>query len=109
MDNTTKNIIDGLDHAVRPQDDLFRFVNGTWLASAEIPADQSQTGGFMDLRLEAEANVREIIQDAVAHAEAGEAGDEERKVAVLYDSFMDEGRINGLGASPLADDFALID
>lgn len=109
MDNTTKNIIDGLDHAVRPQDDLFRFVNGTWLASAEIPADQSQTGGFMDLRLEAEANVREIIQDAVAHAEAGEAGDEERKVAVLYDSFMDESRINGLGASPLADDFALID
>ncbi|MDK8602754.1 M13-type metalloendopeptidase [Trueperella bernardiae] len=109
MDNTTKNIIDGLDHAVRPQDDLFRFVNGTWLASAEIPADQSQTGGFMDLHLEAEANVREIIQDAVAHAEAGEAGDEERKVAVLYDSFMDEGRINGLGASPLADDFALID
>lgn len=109
MDNTTKNIIDGLDHAVRPQDDLFRFVNGTWLASAEIPADQSQTGGFMDLRLEAEANVREIIQDAVAHAEAGEAGDEERKVAALYDSFMDEGRINGLGASPLADDFALID
>lgn len=109
MDNTTKNIIDGLDHAVRPQDDLFRFVNGTWLASAEIPADQSQTGGFMDLHLEAEANVREIIQDAVAHAEAGEAGDEESKVAVLYDSFMDEGRINGLGASPLADDFALID
>lgn len=109
MDNTTKDIIDGIDASVRPQDDLFRHVNGKWLATAQIPADQSQTGGFTDLRLESEAAVHEIILDAVAHVQAGQAGDEERKVAALYDSFMDEDRINGLGASPLVEDFALID
>ena len=29
------------DHAIRPQDDFFRYVNGTWLAKTEIPADRS--------------------------------------------------------------------
>ncbi|QOR48717.1 peptidase M13 [Trueperella pecoris] len=107
---TTQNIIEGLDSEVRPQDDLFRHVNGTWLATAEIPADQSQTGGFMDLHLDAEANVREIIDDAVARVASGASQDEEeKKVAALYSAFMDEDRINGLGSAPLAEDFDLID
>ena len=37
------------NHATRPQDDLYLAVNGDWLATTEIPADQSMTGGVMDL------------------------------------------------------------
>lgn len=101
-DKTTQDIIKGLDHSIRPQDDLFRHVNGPWLQKAQIPADQAQTGGFMDLYLASEANIRKIINDVVVHvasADTNLVSDEERKIAGLFSSFMDEDRINGLGAS----------
>lgn len=47
-----------LDPAVRPADDLFRHVNGRWLARAEIPADRAIAGSFTDLRDDAERAVR---------------------------------------------------
>lgn len=31
------------------KDDLYQAVNGTWLKTAQIPADKSSTGGFADL------------------------------------------------------------
>ena len=34
------------DREVRPQDDLFRHVNGSWLAKTEIPADKASYGAF---------------------------------------------------------------
>jgi endothelin-converting enzyme/putative endopeptidase len=36
------------DTTVRPQDDFYRRVNGKWLKTAEIPADRSSAGAFMD-------------------------------------------------------------
>ncbi|QOR46231.1 M13 family metallopeptidase [Trueperella pecoris] len=109
-DTTTQNIIEGLDRTVRPQDDLFRHVNGKWLATAEIPADQSQTGGFMDLHLAAEANVHDIVKVSANRVACGDCVDEDaKKVAALYSAFMDEDRINGLGSAPLAQDFNVID
>ena len=51
-----------IDPSVRPQDDLFRHVNGKWLESAQIPEDRARDGEFMRLNDEAEANVRAIIE-----------------------------------------------
>ena len=34
----------GMDTSVRPQDDLFLAMNGTWLKNTEIPADKSSWG-----------------------------------------------------------------
>ncbi|MEY3094781.1 MAG: Neutral endopeptidase, partial [Actinomycetota bacterium] len=31
---------------IRPQDDLYRHVNGGWLDSAEIPSDRAADGAF---------------------------------------------------------------
>ncbi|VEI12731.1 M13 family metallopeptidase [Trueperella bialowiezensis] len=111
FDNTTREIIDGLDHGVRPQDDLFRHVNGTWLEETEIPADQASTGGFMDLHLQAERDVRDILVEVaqnVSENPGAYEGTNEEKIANLYESFMDEGRINGLGNASLRQDFDLI-
>ena len=58
----------------RPQDDLFRHVNGPWLATAEIPADRSADGAFYQLRDEAEKDSRAIIEDAAAAADGAEPG-----------------------------------
>ncbi|HET9649983.1 MAG TPA: M13-type metalloendopeptidase [Microlunatus sp.] len=93
------------DRSVRLQDDLFRYVNGRWLAETEIPADKPLTGSFMQLRDDAEAAVRDIITTI----EAGEPGSETAKIADLYASFMDTERIAALGATPLEPLLAAID
>lgn len=93
------------DPSIRAQDDLFRHVNGPWLQSTEIPADKPSTGAFMILRDQAEEAVREIITGV----DRGEPGSVESKVADLYASFMDQDRIESLGAEPLREDFALIE
>ena len=97
--------IDDLDDSVRPQDDLFRHVNGKWIARTEIPSDKARFGSFYILAEEAEAAVRDIIVEAQSAA----PGTEERKLGDLYASFLDEERINALGATPLAPLLAQVD
>ena len=74
--------------APRPQDDLFRHVNGTWLSTAEIPADRSADGAFYQLRDAAEADSRAIIEDAAAQAANAEPGSTVQLIGDLYRSFM---------------------
>ena len=97
--------LDGFDRSVRPQDDLYRHVNGAWLSRTEIPDDKPSVGAFIELRDQAEAAVRELITTA----RAGDPDAVESKIANLYASFMDEERIEALGASPLAPDLEEID
>ncbi len=91
-----------MDLEVRPQDDLFAHVNGTWLSTAEIPQDRSRYGAFDVLRERAEANVRDLIEEAAVSEPPldSPAG----KVGGLFASFMDTERVDALGASPLVKD-----
>ena len=100
-----------IDDAIRPQDDLFGHVNGTWMETAEFHADLSTIGGFIDLALEAEAEVGEILREVSEAAGAGAVahGSNRQKVGDLFASFMDEERVEALGHAPLADDLAAID
>ncbi|GAA0596995.1 peptidase M13 [Kribbella sandramycini] len=92
---------------VRPQDDLYQFVNGAWLAEHDIPADKAIYGAFHVLRDTAEQDVRAIVEKAVAagHPEGSDA----RKIADLYTSFLDAETVERLGAEPIADQLALAD
>ncbi len=94
-----------LDPAVRPQDDLYRHVNGQWIARTAIPDDKARYGSFLVLAEEAEKAVREIIEQA----QSAELGTLEKKVGDLYASFMDAERIEALGAAPLAPLLAEVD
>ncbi len=94
-----------LDPAIRPQDDLYRHVNGKWIARTEIPADKARYGSFYLLAEEAEKAVRDIIEEA----RTAQPGTEERKFGDLYSSFMDEARAEELGGTPLTPMFAEID
>jgi len=97
--------LDELDPATRPQDDLFRHVNGKWIARTELPADKARYGAFNVLRDEAEQAVREIVEGAPE----SEAGTDARKFGDLFASFMDEAAIEAKGAEPLAPLLAEID
>ena len=93
------------DPDVRVQDDLYRHVNGGWIARTEIPADKPITGSFMVLRDAAEEAVREIITGL----DPAEADGEQAKIAGLYASFLDTERIEARGADPLSELFARVD
>ena len=58
----------GFDRTVRPQDDLYRFAGGTWLAKTEIPADRSNYGTFSKLEDDAQASLRQIAEAVEQHA-----------------------------------------
>ncbi|HEX6588339.1 MAG TPA: M13 family metallopeptidase [Longimicrobiales bacterium] len=89
-----------MDRSVRPQDDFYRFVNGTWLETTEIPADRSNHGTFSELADRAEIALRAIVEEAAADRSAP-AGSERAKIGALYRSFMDTARIESLGIAPL--------
>jgi endothelin-converting enzyme/putative endopeptidase len=97
-----------IDTSVRPQDDFFRYVNGTWLDTTEIPADRTNTGVFMDLRDKAREDVKAIIEEVSSMTDL-EPGTDEQKVADLYNSFMDTEKLDQLGMAPLEDELARID
>lgn len=84
----------------RPQDDLYRFMNGTWLDATEIPADQAIYGSFHILRDNSEIAVREILEDAAANPSPGVS----QKIGDMYASFLDEARADELGAAPIQGD-----
>lgn len=88
----------GMDLAYTPGDDFFRYANGHWLETTEIPADLSNFGMFTALALEAEEQVQEIILDL--SAQNPEPGTIEQKVGDLYGSWMDTETIEGLGLTP---------
>ena len=93
-----------IDPSVRPQDDLFRFMNGKWLKESVIPDDRASDGAFYWLYEQAEKQVKQIILDQAASNAAG--GSNAQKIGDLYNSFMDEEKIEQLGITPIAKDLA---
>jgi predicted metalloendopeptidase len=100
-------LIDNLDRSVRPQDDFYRFVNGAWLSTTQIPSDRSNYGAFAVLQEGAESDLRAIVEEAAA-ANAP-PGSDTQKVGDLYASFMDAEGIAAQGLKPLAEELERID
>ncbi len=90
---------------IRPQDDLYRHVNGAWLARTEIPGDKARWGSFHLLAEQAEKDVRAIIEES----QDAEEGTLARKIGDLFASFMDIERIEAAGVTPLVSTLLEID
>jgi putative endopeptidase len=97
--------LDELSDEIRPQDDLFRHVNGKWIDSTEIPDDKARWGSFHMIAEQAEKDVRAIIDES----QEADAGTEARKIGDLFASFMDTERAAELGASPLVPQLERVD
>src|SRR5436853_5935832 len=92
--------LDAMDRNVKPGDDFFRYVNGKWVASAQIPADKTSFGSFVMLRDLSEARVHAILERWAAEKDL-KSGSDEAKVATIYRAFMDEAAVEKLDAKPL--------
>ncbi len=104
----------GRNLATRPAQSLFLYANGRYLDDLTIPADRSGFGAF-DALNELSQNRMRAVADRAARARAASDGaaDEVAKgpaaqVGALYRSFMDEAKVDALGARPLAADLAAI-
>ncbi|HEX3395459.1 MAG TPA: M13 family metallopeptidase [Steroidobacteraceae bacterium] len=87
-----------MDKSIKPGDDFYRYVNGHWLATEKIPADQSGWGPLQVLQEQAESDVKSIIEaSAAAHAAHGTT---EQKIGDFYAAFLDSAKINQLGLTP---------
>ncbi|HEX2584436.1 MAG TPA: M13 family metallopeptidase [Steroidobacteraceae bacterium] len=96
------------DTKVRPQDDFYSYVNGGWMSKTEIPADRSRYGTFHILNDRTEAQLKDIVT-GIANDPKVKAGSDAQKIRDMYASFMDEAKLEKLGASPVASQFAAID
>jgi predicted metalloendopeptidase len=99
--------VSAFDTSVRPQNDLYEYVNGTWLKDTPIPADKSNYGAFIKLDDLSRDRIRAIVEQAAA-ADAP-AGSDARKVGDFHRAFMDTQRTTELGHAPLADIITRLD
>jgi putative endopeptidase len=86
------------DQTVRPQDDLYRFVNGGWLDRTAIPGDRVSYGTFVELSDRVESSVRDIIERTSASRDRSRAA---AQIADLYASMMDVDRVEARGLEPV--------
>ncbi len=92
---------------VRPQDDLFEHVNGTWLKNTPIPSDKTDYGSFTKLADLSESRLKTIVEELSAGTY--EKGSDEQKVGDFFKAFMNVERINELGPAPIEEELAKID
>jgi putative endopeptidase len=97
---------DFMNMAVRPGADFNAFVNGSWIDTAEIPADRASDSVGLMVHEQSVANVKVIIEESAAGDFA--KGTDEQKVGDLYASYMDMETRNVLGVTPLQHEFARI-
>jgi len=89
-----------MDMNVRPQDNFYRYINGGWMNSNEIPGDKTAIGSFYDLRDKADEDVKIIIEELAA-TDGLKTGSDEQKVADLFRSYMDSEQRDSAGITPI--------
>ena len=87
----------GMDKSVKPGDDWFNFVNGTWAKNTQIPPDRTSWGGFALLRDVSDARLHTMVQ----RYKIDDPDADRAKVATVYKAYMDEPGVERAGAAPL--------
>ncbi|WP_394835638.1 peptidase M13 [Pendulispora rubella] len=96
----------GADPSIKAGKDFYSFAGGRWAKETQIPADRSRWGVFDQLREEADANVRKIL-DEQAQAKSTK-GDNAQKVGDFYAAYLDTAAIDKKGFAPAKADLEAI-
>ncbi|MGY5850725.1 M13 family metallopeptidase [Salegentibacter sp. F14] len=89
-----------MDTTVSPKNDFFRFVNGKWVDSTEIPQDQTTWGSFMELRQTTDADALTLLEGA-SNNENLDPQSDKAKAVYLYNTIMDTVSRNEQGVTPV--------
>jgi putative endopeptidase len=93
----------GMDPTVKPGDDFYAYVDGTWDKQAVIPPDRSNIGSFQELQILSEQRMRQIVDELEAKP-VDQLSAEERKLRDFYDAYMDVQQIEHRGMEPIRKD-----
>jgi putative endopeptidase len=86
-----------MDRSVKPGDDFFDYVEGTWLKTHPIPADKVGAGYNYELPDDTDVQVRRIVEDAGARP----SDPVSKQIGDFYAAWMDENGIEARGLAPL--------
>ncbi|PYL84572.1 MAG: peptidase M13 [Verrucomicrobia bacterium] len=90
----------GADTKTKPGDDFFRYANGSWIDKTQIPPDKPAYSLRLAMTDLTEQRLHEMME-TLAAKDAANPSTLEEKVAAFYRSFMDEARIEQLGAKSI--------
>ena len=103
-----------IDNSVKPEDDFFKYVNGNWLATTEIPDDQTRWGSFNELRKKTDNDALSILKAAMSDNKDLKKievlpGSDQEKAVKLFQTIMDTVSRDKQGISPIKPQLAKID
>ena len=90
----------GFDRSVAPQDDLYAYVNHAWLEQTPMPADRVSLSAFSEIADKTERDLRALIEEIAARP-GRPHGSPLQQIADLYESVIDDTRVETLGLAPI--------
>lgn len=87
-----------MDKSVKPGDDFWEFVNGSWDNKTQIAADRASAGPFVTLSDKAEKDVRDIVEKLASETNRDHLG---QQIGDYYSTFTDQQAIDAAGIAPL--------
>ena len=90
----------GMDSKSKPGDDFFRFANGAWIDKTQIPPDKPAYSLRLAMTDLTEQRLKEMLEIAGEKATDNPSTLED-KAGAFYHSFMDEARVEQLGAKAI--------
>ncbi|HEY4901486.1 MAG TPA: M13 family metallopeptidase [Terriglobales bacterium] len=89
-------VVANMDRSVKPGDNFFEYADGDWIKRTVIPPDRARIGVFTTLGDLSDKRTAALIEEAAKGSTPGA-----RKIADLYNSYMDEAVIESKGLAPL--------
>ncbi|MDP0116589.1 M13 family metallopeptidase [Glaesserella parasuis] len=101
-------LTEGVDNSVSPQQDFYRYVNGKWVDTTQIPSDRTSWGTLAELNELNEKCSVELLQAVISNPNF--ANDEKaQRLKALYQSYTDLTAREKLGLSPIQADLSRIE
>jgi putative endopeptidase len=92
--------LSGGDTSTKPGDDFFRYANGTWMDKTQIPPDKPAYSLRLVMTDLTDQRLKDMLETAGTQAD-GNPSTLEEKAGAFYHSFMDETRVEQLGAKAI--------
>lgn len=99
--------LSAMDTSLRPGDDFYNYVSGSWMKTAKIPADKPAWGSFYMLMEKTDEQCLSILDDLLKKEYP--KGSEGKKIQTLYKEYISWDKRNADGLKPLELYFQKID
>lgn len=97
-----------IDSSVSPRNDIYKFANGKWLKTQQIPPSDASWGSFNEINERNVANLKSLLEDVSKDASASQ-GSNRQKLRDFYLLAMDSAKADKDGIKPIMPEITMID